>query len=221
MKFVVLDTETASLDGGIVELAFASVTPDLRVIEQHCSLIDPERPISPAARGVHGISDADVYTAPTLREYMHMRGQPFASPDLVVIAHNAPFDRRMLADVLPASHKAICTLKLARLAWPELENHKLQTLRWALDIEVGDAHRAAGDVNTTLGLLGRLCEVNKTDLHGLLELSSKALPPTTLMSFGKHKGTALKDLPKSYVSWLLDPVRAIDPDLKQALQALR
>ena len=38
----------------------------------------------------------------------------------------------------------------------------------------------------------------------------------TKMTFGKHKGTPLKELPPSYVTWLLK-LDNLDPDLRASL----
>jgi exodeoxyribonuclease X len=39
------------------------------------------------------------------------------------------------------------------------------------------------------------------------------------MTFGKHKGTPLSEVPKDYVRWLLDQPN-VDPYLRQAFTAL-
>lgn len=52
----------------------------------------------------------------------------------IVIAHNASFDMSMLEKTLQhfqlplPSFRYLCTCRLARTVWPELENHKLNTL---------------------------------------------------------------------------------------------
>jgi exodeoxyribonuclease X len=39
------------------------------------------------------------------------------------------------------------------------------------------------------------------------------------MTFGKHKGTPLSEVPKDYVRWLLDQAN-VDPYLRQAFAAM-
>jgi len=57
---------------------------------------------------------------------------------------------------------------------------------------------------------------------GLGDLLAISKSPThiTKMSFGKHKGTPLKDLPKAYITWLLEKAE-IDEDLRFALTNLK
>lgn len=232
-KFVVADTETACLKpprpgAGVCDIALAWIDKDANVLKQVESLIDPECAISPSAMGVHHITEQMVWDKPTLLEFAQAHGDPLMRSEkglpgheVVLAGHNIRFDQAFLNPVLQAEHRLLCTLKLARLTWPtELEDHKLQTLRYTFGLDAGTAHRAMGDVITCINLLRLLMDVHKTDLYGLMEMSKRPLSPETKMSFGKHKGVQLKALTRSYVSWLLDPDRAIDPDLRDALIAL-
>lgn len=215
----VLDTETASLQGGVCDLAIAKINENLEVEWSVESLIDPEVPISASASGIHHITDEMVWDQPTLSEFMEMHNHPLGSDDLVVIGHNVQFDCRMLGVHLPETYRKLCTLKLARNMWPELENHKLQTLRYQFKLDAGTAHRAMGDVMTCISLLRYVAELKGTDLAGVMELARKPLSPDTKFPFGKHKGTPLKNVPKSYVRWVLEKTE-IDPDLREALASL-
>lgn len=217
MKIFATDTETASLQGGICDLAIVELDQDLNILREVESLIDPERPISPEAMGVHHITNEMVWAAPTISEFVDLHGNWFQEDENpIIIGHNIAFDIRMLGDLIPQNYTKLCTLKLARLLWPEAESHKLQTLRYTFNLNAGNAHRAMGDVVTCVSLLRLVREERGLDLQGILDLVRKPLSLNTKMTFGKHKGTPLKDLPRSYVSWLLDKTD-IDPDLREAL----
>lgn len=218
----VMDTETASLEGGVCDLAIVTIDNDFNVVRQYESLIDPERKISPAAMGIHHITDAMVYDKPTLSEYMDMIGHPFDRGDLIVSGHNVQFDCRMVKAVLPQMYAKLCTLKLARLMYAngEVDNHQLQTLRYSFGLEAGPAHRAMGDVITCISFLKHATQVLNTDLQGVFAYVRKPLSLDTKLTFGKHKGTPLRDLPKSYIHWLLD-LKDLDPDIREALTAPR
>lgn len=220
MDFHIADTETADMNGGVCDVAIICVDENLNEKWRMESLVDPERPISPGASGVHGIVDEMVEFEPTLSEWSNMHGHPFKRDDLIIVGHNIQFDCRMLHEVMPEVYRRLCTLKLAKLLWPDLENHKLQTLRYAFRLEAGDAHRAMGDVITCYSLLRRACDELKTDLPGLMQFVRKPLPPSTKIGFGKHRGTPIKDLPRSYVDWLLTKCETLDEDLRDALQAM-
>ncbi|MBF9238183.1 3'-5' exonuclease [Hymenobacter sp. BT683] len=78
---------------------------------------------------VHGIAEADLHHAPTLAEVWHellpyLHHQP-------VVAHNSAFDVSVLEHTLrdfdlpvPAFH-CLCSVKMSKVAWPQLERHKL------------------------------------------------------------------------------------------------
>ena len=217
MKLLVLDTETASLTHGVVDIALACVDEDFQVYWKIESLIDPECEISPQAMGVHHITQEMVWDQPTLEEFMRAHRYPLSDVD-VIVGHKIDFDIRFVRNYLPKRFEIIDTLKLSRHLWPDAENHKLQTLRYTLGLDAGSAHRAMGDVTTTISLARQICEAADTDARGLLQLMSVPLPLTTRISFGKHRGERLCDLPINYVRWLTDKAD-IEPSLREALAA--
>lgn len=216
----VFDTETASLEGGVCEIAIARINENFEVVWEAQSLIDPEREITPSSMGIHHITNEMVRDEPTLSQFMELQGYPFRRDELVVAGHNTDFDCRMVAAELPQLYRKICTFRLARNLWPDNENHKLQTLRYQFRLDAGTAHRAMGDVLAAVNLLRLCAQKADTDLPGLIELCKKPMSPETKIGFGKHRGTKLKDLPSSYVSWLLNKADNLDPDMRLALEAL-
>ena len=214
----VFDTETAGLDGGVCDIAIVRIDNDFNVVWQAESLIDPERPISPSASGIHHITDDMVKHEPTLAEFVELNPQAFPEGGAFA-GHNLAFDLRMVKAVLPQHYSKLCSLKLSRNTWVngEVENHQLQTLRYTFGLEGGNAHRAMGDVITCISLLKHLTKVHNTDLAGLLQLAHKPLSLDTKFPFGKHKGEKLRDLPMSYVNWALSNMTDLDPDLREAL----
>lgn len=217
MKILVADTETSGFSGkdGIVQLAYIEINPDLEVIAEFDTLVDPECPISPGASGVHGLVDADVVEAPTMPELMEEILIPRFGKfeDVLLIAHNCSFDLRFLKHHWGVTG-TLCTLKLARKLLPDAPDHKLQTLRYHLKLDVPEAaaHSARGDALVLLALLKHLIAMGDMDLF---ELVGYHLRPEkiTHMPFGKHKGTVIADLPGSYKLWLL----AL-PDLDETLR---
>lgn len=221
MNVIVGDTETASLDGGVCDLALAVIDNDLNVVQTYESLIDPERPITPSASGIHGIVDEDVFTSPTLAEWMEANGHPLMVEGLVFGGHNARFDVRQLRDYMPERFDMLCTLKLAKLLLPNNPDHRLQTLRYQFRLEAGPAHRAMGDVITCVSFLRCIAAQKGLDLAGIVKLAQQKLNPhTTKMTFGKHKGDPLAKLPKSYINWVLGNVENLDEDVREVLETL-
>lgn len=173
----VVDTETTGLYPSrdrIIELAVALVAVDGatgRILEErgrYQGLQDPGFPIPYAAFAVHGITDAmvrgrsiDAAAAKALLAGAHL-----------LVAHNAGFDKGFVAQVVPEARGMLWGCSCRGIPWrthfPVL-NAKLQDLATALDVRRGAAHRAMGDVETTLALLGQeLPGLGRTALGHLL-----------------------------------------------------
>lgn len=219
-RIVFLDTETAGFDpqDGVVEIALIEVDGNLDIIDTHHSLIDPEGPIRASASGVHGITYDMVAESPTLRQFFDMEGPGgLCDAELLVIGHNIQFDLRFLEGYLRSDNASACTLRLARHLYPDVEDHKLQTLRYEFGLAAGDAHSALGDTILCLNFFRMVAEQTGLSVSELVALSAKPIMVKT-MPFGKHKGLPLQDLPRSYRSWLLDKAE-IDEDLRHSLCA--
>lgn len=219
LRALVADTETTGAEAHdrIVEVAWFEIDENLTIIDQRHSLIDPCMPISATASGIHGITDEDVADSPTMDEFMaEILGPNHFAPDdeVLLIAHNAEFDKRHLKPYLPIAD-ILCTLRLARRVWPTAENHKLATLMYLLKLERGISHRADGDVSTCLDLLRRIVRVTGKSLQ---QLYDEAQAPVWVekVPFGKHRGSKLRDLPSSYIEWMLGRDN-LDKDLRWSL----
>lgn len=222
-KLVLGDTETTGVSATdkVCEVAWRHIDADGNTISEGCSLINPGIPIHYAASAVNGINDAMVADAPSLDDYMEAAGQPLAGDDVIFIAHNAAFDHRFLKQYMSEGAQILCTLKCARVLFPEAANHKQGTLAAMLGIEVAreKAHSADGDLDVLAQLLQRLTEKAETTIEGLLEVQNRPRQ-ILVMPFGKHKGTKLADLPSPYIHWLLNKAENLDPDLRASLMAI-
>lgn len=205
--YYILDTETASLKGGVVELAWLKVGNDLAIYEEQCFRTNPERPIEPGAQAIHGIGDLDVIGCPTLSEVWT------AVDPIDVIGHNVGFDVRMTQSVISYNRK-LCTLDLARQYIKTTTNHKLPTLQKELRLPVRNSHSALDDVHTCRDFLLLLTEQYGFDVETLIERASR---PKMIfrMPYGKHKGTPISQVPSGYRQWLLE--QDIDKDLRYSL----
>lgn len=222
MRVLIVDTETTGIgaDDKVCEVAWCEITENFDVVEQGASLINPGRPIGNAAQAVNGISNDMVKDAPTLDEYMESVGHPLLCAD-VFVAHNSGFDWRFLKDFTSDECVQLDTLKIARLIYPDAENHRQATIAVMLGIHVdrAKAHSADGDTFVLAQILQRMCEDAQTDIAGLIELQKRPVP-ITKMPWGKHRGKLLKDIPDDYVWWLLNKATDVKDDLRAALNAL-
>lgn len=151
MKFIAFDLETTGVVAGvdqIVEIGavrFVDGQPESVFV----TLVDPRRPIPPAASAVNGISDEMVQGQPVIEDLL----EPFAAfcEDAPIVAHNASFDAQFLiADIkkheLPAPRGVVLdTLPISRKVFPGLPNYKLSTLTQHLKIQAAEFHRAQAD----------------------------------------------------------------------------
>lgn len=116
------------------------------------SLINPLRPISPAASAVNGITNKMVVDSPLFK---HVAKKVLELIDgAVLVCHNAPFDLSFLAaeleecgHTLPNS-PVIDTLKIARQHF-DFPSNSLGNIAAYLEIDVKEKHRAMADVYTT------------------------------------------------------------------------
>jgi len=182
----------------------------------HSAMIRPRKHVKTLYKPEQVSFDGTVYclTVPT-GAFLVRRG------GVTWVTGNCAFDHRFLKNMLHDDTQLLCTLKVARRLYPDAANHKQGTLAAMLGIEVAreKAHSADGDIDVLLKLVKQMCADAGCGLIELLHIQS--IPLTTAkIPFGKHKGTKLSDLPKSYVSWLLEKATNLDPDLRTALSAL-
>lgn len=219
-QYFLADCETTGVSPSdrMVEVAWLLMDEGFQILDEGHSLINPERPIPAGASAVHGITMKDVESAPTADEYFYdVLGNKLGSVDAIFTAHSSAFDFRYLGPYLPDSTPQMCTLRLARKLYPNVDNHKLATLVYALELDVDKSrfHSADGDMIILMSLLGKMTEDFGYTLWDLFEAANTPIQMTK-MTFGKHKGTPLKDLPPSYVTWLLK-LDNLDPDLRASL----
>ncbi|ANB60225.1 PolC-type DNA polymerase III [Anoxybacteroides amylolyticum] len=160
--FVVFDVETTGLSAvynTIIELAAVKIK-DGDIIDRFTSFANPHHPLSITTIELTGITDEMVKDAPDVEEVL----QKFHDwiGDSVLVAHNAGFDIGFFNAGLKkigiprVTNPVIDTLELARFLYPELKNHRLNTLCKKFEIELTQHHRAIYDAEATGHLLMRM-----------------------------------------------------------------
>lgn len=217
MEYLITDTETAGLEpprrpaSGVCEIAWLEIDENLNLLGEGCHRVNPGCPIQEDASKINGIYDADVADKPKLEDVFQVKGPT------VNIGHNAQFDEKFHGYCFENMVGSLCTLALSRQYIKGTANHKLQTLREALQLRhSGPAHTALGDCYTTLALLRHI--VDKTG-RGLPTLVAAARKPKIIhsMPFGKYRGQLIGELPTWYIEWFKD--KEIDPDLRYSFDA--
>lgn len=154
--FTAFDTETTGLSANndrLLEIGAVQFSKK-GVLDTFNQLINPCCPLSPAAMAVNNITPQMVKDCPSetqvLPGFLHFIG------DSVLLAHNANFDLKFVNTALVRSgyqslqNKTGDTVHLAKAAFPELPNHKLQTLAHHFGIHPGNAHRAQDDARVCM-----------------------------------------------------------------------
>ncbi len=166
-EFLVVDTETNGLGGEACELTEvgAVLVGGGELHDRWETLVAAIAPLSRSIQRFTRISQSMVDAAPaaaaTLPEFAELIG------GRVLVAHNAAFDRRVLAQAFRRADldwpdpPALCTVALARRFAPLVRQRRLAALADALGIEVETTHRALADAETCArvfcALFGRLC----------------------------------------------------------------
>jgi exodeoxyribonuclease X len=107
------------------------------------------------------------------------------------------------------------------MVWPELDAHNQSALLYFVDRQnardkLKNAHSALADVeNCTFILEKIISKLTVTTIEELWIVSEQARIPTH-MTFGKHKGVAIADIPRDYKDWLLGQ-NGIEEHLRMAL----
>ncbi|MHA5056162.1 3'-5' exonuclease [Acinetobacter schindleri] len=225
MQAIILDTETHTLNGQPIEIAYAPVDIlDHKISLDKSRLFDQlyscDEPISFAAMAVHHILESDLEGQP------HYSSFKLPQETTYIIGHNIDYDIRALekCGVNSSNIKAICTLALARRVWPDAEAHNISALIYMITRGsdraremIRKAHRADMDIILTANILMHIVHHLKiSSIEELYEASEDARIPRTI-NFGKHRGTAIAELPADYVQWLLRQ-EDLDPYLRKSLE---
>jgi len=153
--YVVFDVETTGLSAvydTIIELAAVKVRGG-EIVDRFESFANPHRPLSATIINLTHITDDMLQDAPEV-EAVLKRFHTWVGDD-VLVAHNASFDMGFLnmgytkVGLEKASNPVIDTLELGRFLYPEMKNHRLNTLAKKLDVELTQHHRAIYDAEAT------------------------------------------------------------------------
>lgn len=184
VEYLVVDTETNGRGGELCELTEvgAVLVGGGELHDSFESLVAVERPLSRGIERLTGISQQMVDHAPPAADVLRdlagwMEGR-------VLVAHNASFDNRVLAQAFERAGldwpdpPVLCTVALARKCAPLVRQRKLALLADALGIDVDVVHRALPDATTCARILcalfPRLCAAAPTVADAVAALRSSS-----------------------------------------------
>ncbi|MFZ0385173.1 MAG: 3'-5' exonuclease, partial [Solirubrobacteraceae bacterium] len=166
-EFLVVDTETNGLAGDACEMTEvgAVLVGGGELHDRWSSLCRTSAPLQRGIQRFTGITQAMVDSAPSLEDVLPPLAQLLTGR--ILVAHNAPFDRRVLRQGFDRiglewpNPPVICTAAVARRLLPLQRKRGLGALADALGIDVELAHRALADAETCArvlcALFPRLC----------------------------------------------------------------
>jgi DNA polymerase III epsilon subunit family exonuclease len=153
-RFAFLDLETTGLSpwfgDRICEVGIV-LTEGRRIKQQFQSLVNPERPLSPAAASTNGLTDEELSRQPVFAEVVNEVSEWLKGT--VVVCHNAQFDIQFLDSEFHRLNREIQipnlidTLLLARQYY-DLPSYSLLSIAEAFHIPVTNSHRGLDDAHT-------------------------------------------------------------------------
>ncbi len=212
-EFLAVDVETNGRAGELCELTEvgAVLVGGGELHDRFESLVRVQQPLSRGIERFTGITQAMVDAAPEPAGVLEELAE--LARDRVLIAHNASFDRRALAQACERAGVEwprppfLCTVNLARKLAPLSRQRKLGALAESLGIEVEGAHRALIDAETCArvfcALFPRLCTHAATvgdalELVGTRRRAGKP-PPVRIPREERPDLSKLPDDPGVYV----------------------
>jgi len=227
---LILDTETTGTDTSTVEIIESGfVIRDNGEWSMFQELHKPiKTPIPPLVESITYITNEMVEDRPSFLDSKDtFQSVVDGFKDGYAVGHNYIYDMRVLQNngiTLP--EKSICSWRMAKKIFnnmPEIEGTSLPYLRFALDLEVPlelRDHRAGHDSYTTAKLVEVLLEIMEST--ELIDINKPYGPQIEewlatpiiqdKMSFGKHKGELMTDIPKSYWIWAAKNMDSLNED---------
>ena len=237
--YVLFDTETTGNQEEDKIIQFGAMIVDQKGnIEAHDELCSSDVKIKLEAMEVHNITpDLIEGKVPATETAFYKRLEELNSPDNYLIAHNINFDLGMVEkEGFVNKYQLIDTLRCAKHLFPDMPYHRLQYLRYALELYKKEqneaskynitikAHDAIGDVLVMKLFLSKLvtkCREFYPDYNPMEKLVDLTKTPVLIKTFkfGKYKGKDIAEVAKEdagYLNWMKQNLD-LDEDLKYTL----
>ena len=146
-----------------------------KIVEEYCSLINPEKKIPYHITALTGINNAMVADAPKFYEVARKIVE--LTEDKIFIAHNVSFDYQFIRHEFKRlgydySREKLCTVQLSRRLIPGLPSYSLGKICAELGIQIHGRHRASGDAYATVKLFEHLLSLSREEGTAVNQLAS-------------------------------------------------
>lgn len=237
--YVLFDTETTGNQEEDRVIQFGAMIVDQKgKVEAFDELCSSDVEIKIEAMEVHNITpDLLIGKPKAVETSFYQKLEELNTNENFLIAHNISFDMGMIKkEGFVNQYQLIDTLRCAKHLFPELPYHRLQYIRYALElfkVEEAEAskhnitikaHDAIGDVLVMKLFLTKLvakCRQIYPDYNPIEKLAELTKTPVFIKTFkfGKHKGKDVEQVAKEdagYLNWMRTNME-LDDDLKYTL----
>lgn len=168
LTYAIIDIETtggrASRDK-ITEIAIV-LHDGKKILEKYETLLNPETSIPFGITQLTGISQDMVQEAPKFFEVAKKVVE--MTEGAIFVAHNVRFDYSFIREEFKRlgftyTRKQLCTVRLARKAFPGLRSYSLDNLITHFNLGIENRHRAMGDTLATVELFEMIMSIDKSD----------------------------------------------------------
>lgn len=239
--YVLFDTETTGIDAEDRVIQFGSIILDqkgnLEVFDELCH---SKIPIKLEAMETHNITPSMLENKPkAIDTTFYKRLLELNNEENYLIAHNIKFDLAMIEkEGFENNFTLIDTLRCARHLFPHLPYHRLQYLRYALELYKTEeqeasklnitikAHDAIGDVLVMKLFLSKLVAKTRElypEDNPMIKLAELTKTPVLIKTFrfGKYKDIDVAEVAKTdlgYLGWMRKSWENLDEDLAHTLE---
>ena len=237
--YVLFDTETTGNQEEDRVIQFGAMVVDQKgKVEAFDELCSSDVEIKIEAMEVHNITpDLLIGKPKAVETNFYQKLEELNTNENFLIAHNISFDMGMIKkEGFVNQYQLIDTLRCAKHLFPELPYHRLQYIRYALELfKVEEteaskhnitikAHDAIGDVLVMKLFLTKLvakCRQIYPDYNPIEKLAELTKTPVFIKTFkfGKHKGKDVEQVAKEdegYLNWMRTNME-LDEDLRYTL----
>jgi exodeoxyribonuclease X len=219
MTGIIFDTESTGLDQPrVIEAAWlkisqpSNLTPETEFLQRY----NPGKPIALGALATHHIMDEDLVECPPYTDFRLPDGIEY------LVGYNIDYDWKVIGE---PQIRRICVLALSRVFFPGLDSYSQSAVLYHLARDrarelLKNAHSAMADVHNCLIILQHILlrmQPEESATWEAIWCRSELARIPTVMTFGKHKGMPIKDVPGDYKRWLLGQPE-LDPYLIKALR---
>ncbi len=237
--YVLFDTETTGNQEEDKVIQFGAMIVDQKgKVEAFDELCSSDVTIKLEAMEVHNITPDLLINKPKATDTaFYKRLEELNTNENYLIAHNISFDMGMIKkEGFINQYQLIDTLRCAKHLFPELPYHRLQYIRYALELYKTEeaeaakhnitikAHDAIGDVLVMKLFLTKLvgkCREVYPDYNPIEKLVDLTKTPVFIKTFkfGKHKGKDVEQVAREdagYLNWMRTNME-LDEDLRYTL----